>query len=606
MFSHYLSTALRHFRRHKLPTAINVVCLAIGLLCFLAVYGVALYLRSSDTRFPDADRIVAITQKVTIPGAASQIPDAPMTALAAGTFLKSDFPELEAVAREGSSTEVPLAFGTTKVRAQSRYVDPSWYEMFSVPFVAGSPEQAMRTPGSIVLSESTAIALFGNSASAVGRTVLIYGSRDVTVAGVLGEIPQPARLSTSPAASAQARVDALLSMDILENSERGKALAAIWNSPFTSTFARLPRDGSLTLTQLRERLTTFDERHVPAGEWKAEFGAVPLSQYMTRFFDAVTGAGRMGVSSVMMLYALGALVLLVSCVNYANLASAQATTRAKEVGMRRVVGAKRGQLIFQHLCEAGAMSVAALVVAGVLLFFATFAIRSPAVDFVIGTALGAARVWLTGGLLILAVTLVAGAYPAFVLSRVQAMQAVRAGRAAPRGRLATVLVGGQFAASSFLLVSILVMAAQHESLRRSAFATMEDPVVVIASEFRNIDLLRSELLRQPHIKSVSASYVQLWGMGGAIASISTDPAANAGRRMVSQERVHYDFFDTAGFHFLAGHDFDREHGTDSADGVIIDRKLAEQNAWSPQSAVGQALYQWIPGQESAPAKSGTS
>ena len=118
------------------------------------------------------------------------------------------------------------------------------------------------------------------------------------------------------------------SYDRLIGPIESQMLATVWNSPFTSTFVRLPADGSLTLAQLRERLQTFDDKHVPASEWHCDFGAVPLSQYMTRYFDAVTGAGRMGVSSVTMLYVLGLLVLFVSCINYANLASAQATTRA--------------------------------------------------------------------------------------------------------------------------------------------------------------------------------------------------------------------------------------------------------------------------------------
>ena len=139
MLTHYLATALRHFRRHKVTTAINVVCLAIGLLCFLLVYGITLSLKTSDMRFPNADRIVALTQQVTVPGAASAFPDTPTVALSAGNYLRLDFPELEVVARESFSIEVPLAYGESAIRAQARYVDPEWFELFSVPFVAGNP-----------------------------------------------------------------------------------------------------------------------------------------------------------------------------------------------------------------------------------------------------------------------------------------------------------------------------------------------------------------------------------------------------------------------------------------------------------------------------------
>ena len=173
----------------------------------------------------------------------------------------------------------------------------------------------MRSPGSIVLSEDAATRLFGDARRAIGRTLRLSGEREVSVVGVIGAIPQPARMSTDPGANNQTRVDALVSMDVFENSERGKALTAAWNSTFCSTFARLPTDGSLPLDALRERLASFGERHVPKGDWKSAFGAVPLSQYRSLQLDSVVGTGKTGISGLTVLYTLGGLVLLVSCIN---------------------------------------------------------------------------------------------------------------------------------------------------------------------------------------------------------------------------------------------------------------------------------------------------
>ena len=130
---------------------------------------------------------------------------------------------------------------------------------------------------------------------------------------------------------------------------------------------------------------------------------------------------------------------------------------------------------------------------------------------------------------------------------------------------------------------------------------MHDPIVVLTSESNNFERLKTELLRQPHIKQVSASDLQLWGVGGLITSVSTSGNPQASRRMVGEERVHYGFLRHGRVSFSCGARLDRAQGSDVGQAAIIDRTLAEQHGWSPQSAIGKTLFEWVPGQEHLPA-----
>src|SRR5262245_21954409 len=168
MLAHYLSIALRHFMRHKLVSAINVVCLTIGLVCFLAIYTVIVFLRSGDRAYANVERIQVIHQSSNGSLTASA------TAWNTAKYLKVEFPELESVARATFTgvlpAEAPLIAGDRKVFAHVMYADPEFLDIFALPFRAGDSQDALRTPSSAVISTDAATRLFGSAEQAVGRT----------------------------------------------------------------------------------------------------------------------------------------------------------------------------------------------------------------------------------------------------------------------------------------------------------------------------------------------------------------------------------------------------------------------------------------------------
>jgi putative ABC transport system permease protein len=605
MLKHYTETALRHFARHKTTTLINVVGLFLGMVCFLGAHSAAQFLSNSDSYFANGDRIFVLKQKYIPPGSNMTIPASPMTVFPAGKYLVTDIPELEAVARLTLSTDMAVSAGANKIFGKLSHADPTFFDIFSWPFIHGSADSALQQPASIVLSESAARRLFGDPSTALGEEVLLYGRTPLTVTGVYGPRPGLSHIGESQRV---VNFDMLASMDVMDNSSFGQRAMTNWNSPAALTYMLLPKDGSYTTEQLQQRLQSFDERHVPKYEWQSEFSAVPLRSVLVASLDAMIGTDKSGVSIVELLYALGIAVLFVSALNYANLATAQASARAKEIGLRRVVGARRGELAMQYIGEATLLTGIAALLALATTCAITMLIQGPASQWSFALELILSQTPLLLAT-IAVVGLAAGAYPSFILSRISVAEALRSGkvRSGPRF-VPSLLVGAQFAATSFLIIAILVMSGQHRNMEREMLSGIGDPVIAIANDLRSSNLqfetLRTELLRQPHIKAVTAANQPPWTMAGGLMPISASPEATATRATILNNHVHRDFLSTLNIKIVAGRDFDPALATDIAkvenlrfaDGtaVIIDQALAASYGWSAEQALGKEIFPWMP------------
>jgi hypothetical protein len=258
----------------------------------------------------------------------------------------------------------------------------------------------------------------------------------------------------------------------------------------------LREDSKLSLAELNARLRDFGLRRVPAEQQQmasVEVGAVPVNGLMVTQLNAqLLGGARGWLSITTLLFALGALVLVVACVNYANLSTARAARRAREIGLRKVIGASRGQVVVQYLFEAGLLTATALAVAVVAVqLIAPVVANALGIDMrSVVPALGSGCSSRCSG-----VTLLGGAYPALVLSRVRPIEALRLGRMRIGPRFAsTLLVGAQFAAASFLLIAVIVMYSQNAELRRTGLGTTADPYVVI-NNFGRVTGVDNNVLR---------------------------------------------------------------------------------------------------------------
>jgi putative ABC transport system permease protein len=610
MFRHYLTTALRQARRHKLTTAINIVCLSIGLVCFVIAYGSVIYLKASERAFPNADRTYVISSN-RLGENNTVVVAMPITPGLLGKYLKADVPELEAVARAtggplAAPQGFPLTVGDKTVSGFATFVDPEFLSIFDLPFVQGDPHEALHSPDSAVLTERTADRLFGMR-DVVGKRLLIRG-RSVTVTGVIDAIPPPSHLADS--VTSLMRSDVFVSMNVGDYflqkefggfSSNVDRRAEDWNLVSHITYAMLPKDGSFTRAAFDQRLAGFGERRVPKDADRVRFTAAPVSGFLVSLTDMVLG------STGTMLLLLGGLVLAVACLNYDNLALAQGTTRAKEVGIRKILGAGRGQVIVQYLFESGLHTSMAVVLALGAIAFLLPILRSSAGIDLLPVLITSPTFWACLVALVTVVSVLAGAYPAFASSRLRPVNALQAGHVRIGLRFApSLLVCIQFAVASFLLIAVIVMALQNRELRRVAFGGIGDQMVVITNSLRDtgtsMEALRAELLRSPHIRSVSATSFLPWRIAMSPTGVRRSPEAASASTGMGDNVVGPDFFATFDMTLIAGRFLDDQHaddllpdGDDSGGArtynAVVDRSAASKLGWSdPGAALGQKIY----------------
>jgi putative ABC transport system permease protein len=603
MIRHFLASALASIRRTPVTTAANALTLALGLACFFAAFGIATYWRSADGHHRSAAQTFVIGASVTAAGQDRTDVLNALSSPALASHLRGDFPEIEHITRTLEAPEIAVAAGDRKMLADAAYVEPDFLRIFDLDFVAGDPRSALDQPGGVVLTRAMAERLFGSEA-ALGRSIRVDGAWDATVTGVIAPVRQPSFMGTNP--DAPLRFEMLASWASnprLEQIERQRWLA-LWGY----TFVTLPPGA--TAEALNARLPAFVARNAPAEQTRAAaitLRAFPLVELTTHTLDntlfAQSGAQLTAISA---LTGLGLLTLIIACANYANLATAQAAGRMKETGMRRILGAGRVHVMAQTWLETALLTTAAGIAAFLVLAAANAPVHAATgIDllFFLTRGVGSAGVV---AIVIIAVTLVAGLYPALAQLNARPVEALRSGRAQSGPRLlAQILVGLQFASASFLLVLVTVTQMQRAELERMALAPRQDQVLVLNNLSRldiEYETLVARLAALPGVESVSVTDKPLLGGGGVNFvqfARSPEPGANAPNGYF--KAVGYDYFETLGLDLLAGRTFNRERdpapvdlfapGAGAIPAIIVDRTYVRRLGFeTPEAAIDATIY----------------
>jgi putative ABC transport system permease protein len=376
------------------------------------------------------------------------------------------------------------------------------------------------------------------------------------------------------------------------------------------TYVVLPKESTATPRSLQSEFDAFVERRVPQRERNdIAVGMTPVSNVMTDWLNSTLFSGaNAGVSITMLLMAFGVLVLSMACLNYANLAAAQATHRAKEVGLRKVIGADRTQVAIQYLLETGLLTCAAAVLSIGIIGLLSPAIYDTAhIDVTLAISSGP-LFWLFVAGVLVGTTLLAGSYPAFILSRTRPVVAMRQGAVRVSPRFVQMLfVGAQLLMASFLLVTVIVMYIQTSDLRTRGLGIDANPRVVITN-FNRITKLDSgtfedQLRSLPQVQSVTEVGFSLpWNGNPRLSQVERNAGEEASEHAYLNF-VGYDFFSTMGQKVVAGRVFGRQRGEDRPYqgaktfdtnrplNVVIDRALSGQLGFAtPQDAVGKIVY----------------
>jgi putative ABC transport system permease protein len=583
MLKNYLKIAWRNIVGNPLFSAINIIGLAIGLACCIMITIFVRYEVSFDKHWDNADRTYRVTRDFfgnNLQLAAVAPPIAPL--------LKQDFPEIEDITRILPTGSITLSRGDMRVNEENMVIaDP-------LTFVRGDAVTALARPTDIVMTQRAADRYFGNE-DPIGQTLNLMDQVDVTVTAIIEDLPDNTHMAFELIGS-MAAVPLMMGPDQLEN----------WGSNNYYTYLRLP--GGYNPDDLESRFEDFLIKHW--NEDAASMSALGLQLLPDIHLTSNRSGEWQANGSIAVVYTFSAValvVLLIACINFMNLTTARSTQRAKEVGVRKVVGAKRSQLIAQFMGEsilltAFAMLLAVALVELILPVFAaflekplSFSLANPKslMILLLGTA---------------AVGVFAGSYPAFYLSKFRPVEVLK-GAASGTGStlLRKALVVFQFATSIALLIATGVVMAQMEYARNIDLGydksrNLTTSLPFFSDLWETYEPLKAELESHPDILSVVYSS-RVPGMqnndgSGYVAEgvqISMDTV-----QAISLIRVDYQWFEHFDVELLAGRSFRQnemrfEEPTEENPVVkgtaILNLSGARRFGWTPEEAIGKIIRQ---------------
>jgi putative ABC transport system permease protein len=557
MFTNYFKLALRNILKHKTTTAINILSLSVGLASVALVFLYAQRELSFDKGFENSDRIYRITS--TFKGGAG----APTVGLPYAKYLKSEMPEVEQVSRlDPTNGTVIVQVGGNG--AQSPYavnsgywVDPAFFNIFSFHFLQGDRKTAFNAPNTIVLSQSLAVKLFGNL-NPIGKS-LKSGGNIYTVSGVFGE---------DMLNHIQADFFASNNSDHIRDNIANATNWVVNGNYYT--YVKL-RPGS-NLPHVQAELDAYLLRHAGA-QMKT------YNDYMTTSLQALTDihlhsqgyvdylAYKQGdIKYLGLLGIITLCILVLGCINYVNLTTAQAVSRAREVGVRRVLGAGKGAIRAQLIIETITISLCALVVAAGLAF-----LFLPAFNSMTGQSLsffdsGNRSLFLWLLLITLVTGLITGIYPAFYLSSFKTVKVLKgkaAGTQAAFG-IRKLLIVSQFVISTVLVFATLVIYSQMQYLinAKPGFDQYQQLTIDLNSDQarNNSELLISKLKNNADFKSVT---------GAAATLVSGDMFFYADGKTINDKQDFFtdgadeNYINTAGLQLISGSNFSPEAFTNA-------------------------------------------
>ena len=590
MFRNYFKTALRNLSRNKSYAVINVLGLAVGIAASLLIFLVIQFETSFDNFHKKKNSIYRIgtefhNQDGVSYSAGVSFPVAPA--------LRVDFPQIKQVAsifRSSNQITIEEKNKPPKKLTEDNfyYAEPEFFKMFDFGWLSGDAQTSLKNPTDAVLTQATAEKYFGDWKSAIGKTIKYDNKYLYTVTGVLKNI---SRNSDFPL-SVVVPYSAMQRTWIKDNLND-------WVSTFGAAYTFVVLPPELTVDKFNTQLKAFSKKHRPA-EYAQD---APFAQPLTEIhYDDRFGNYNSHIFSHELVNALaiiGIFLIVIACVNFINLATAQAVNRSKEVGVRKVLGSNRFQLAFQFLGEALLITFAALVIA-IVIAEATL----PFLNQLLETKM--TMNFITSPVLILfvlvvaiLVTLLSGLYPAIVLSGFNPVTALKS-------KITSKMIGGislrralvvlQFAIAQILIIGMLIVVSQMNYFKNASLgfdkaAIINVPLPSDSTSHSKVDYLHNKLLSNPNIINVSFSFA---APSDGNNNWNSDFKFNHSNKQTdfsaSLKWADPDYFKTYNLKFIAGRPY---YQSDTVREFVVNetllRKLGIRNA---KDAIGKELNFW--------------
>ncbi len=596
MFKNYFKTAWRNLMRHKVYSGINIFGLAIGIACCLLILQYVTYELSYENFQVNRDRIYRVQQDRYDNGKLS-------TQWAAGAFgvgnaFKDAIPEIKDYVKVVATGNV-----TTEVQNQPLKIEQvffasgSFFNIFTYPLLSGDKNTALKEPNTAALSEKTARNIFG-TLNVVGKRVELNRNSSYLITAVFKDAPDNTQLKPNLLLSYSTFVK-------MNSDSSGNGPETAWEWDGCLTYLLLRKDANINTVE--KKFAPVAEKFVGADMKKFNAAVVyklqPLkaihlySHYMME--PGETGDGK----TVYLLLGIAFFIVIIAWVNYINLATARAITRAREVGVRKAIGSRRKQLVFQFLSESAMMNGVALVLSILIVMIAIPGFNSLSGQKLSFTLFTKYQFWLSLGALFITGVFLSGLYPAFVLSGFRPIEVLKGnmGGTKQSNILRKSLVVFQFAASLFLLIGTVTVYRQIQYMRKQSLGininqtlVVNAPMVGIDSTYpKKMSAFKDELSQNTSIKDITISTSIPgepvgWNAGG-IKLVGADENTQKQYRVIG---VDYDYMKTFDLKLIAGRAFSKSFGGDDS-AVIFNRKAIEQLGFNkPEEALNKRIDFW--------------
>ncbi len=585
MIKNYFKTAWRNLLRGKVFSAINIMGLVIGLTAFLLL---ALYIKDElgyDRHHEKADRIYRVSREFLGEDGATSLHLA-QVAPPYGPLIAQDFPEVERVVRM-LETNTTIRHGEALFNEEKVFfTEDGFFDVFTVNLVHGDAQTALKDPFNIVLSAPMAKKYFGDE-DPVGKMMRVNNDGEMMVSGVFE--PFPAQSSMHP--------NFLISFSTL-NDDRVygvERLRTNWGNNAFNTFLLLPEN--YNPRQIADAFPAFQNKHM--GENTSKWSILHLMKLTDIHLHSHTDSEIEPTSDIRYAYffsAIALFILIIACINYMNLTTARSAKRAKEVGMRKVVGAQRSQLIRQFLIESLLYTVIALLVSITLVMFALPFLNELTSKGILLTGLFQPSFIAIIMAVMLFTALVSGSYPAFFLTAFQPIKVFK-GKVATdvkKGILQQLLVTAQFAIAVLLIVCTTVVYNQMRHIQDFKLGYSKEHIVLMpaAGDSTAFESTRQQLVQHAGIMDVGRSSRIPTGrlLDGQTAYVMRGDELAPMGGMIKGLAIDEQFIPTYQIELVAGRNLSRERPSDYTEGFILNESATKTLGWSdPSDAIGNVF-----------------
>jgi len=581
MLKNYFKTAFRNLWRNKTFSFLNIFGLAVGISCAALIFlwvedevSYNDYFKNKSTLYQVFENQTYNNDTYTFAATPGLLSDA----------MREEIPGITNTTRTSWRTRILLSIGDKGIYGNGLYVDSTFISMFSLDFIRGRKTNAFNKLHSIVLSEDMAIKIF-NTVDVVGKTLLFDNAEEYEVSGVFRNIPKNTQFGF---------VEWLVPFEVFFKQN---AWLEHWGNNGIQTYAQLDKNASLNT--VNQKLNGFISSKSEGALAKPFLLAASDWRLRSNFVDGKQSGGR--IKLVKLFSVIAWIILLIACINFMNLATARSEKRAKEVGVRKVMGSRKRMLIIQFLLEALVMAFFAVIVSIIIT-----AIALPAYNNLIGKEMVLDIFKPIHFISLIAIGLIcgliAGSYPAFYLGSFSPISVLKGSRMKKTGSTALIrkgLVVAQFAMSVIFIICTIVIYQQvihtknrELGLNKDNLISMSQQLITMKQEgdmglrFRTI---KNDLLSTGYVQNAalsSGSPFEVGSNSGDFGWKSKDPGKEV---LISMEWATPEYVNTMGMQLLAGRDFYQEAISDSSNVVINETfaKLITKN--KPEEAVGQLI-----------------